>query len=117
MKKIQGRYLILIPAGLILIFTIGRSDCQFYLCPCPLQLFLFCEKTSLWPERKGVARKKQSAPHFGFWVFLFQSTFRNYEARPIQEMIRASWFSAKRISFRAGKCLKFKLGLCLLAEK
>jgi hypothetical protein len=56
--------------------------------------FLFCEKESLWPGSKGIARKEHRPAHFGFriadfgfWGFLFQSAFRNQqfaisEARP-----------------------------------
>jgi hypothetical protein len=66
--------------------------------------WLFCEKASWWPGGKGVARKKHRPANFGFriadfgfWVFLFQSAFRNQqfaisEARPVQEMIPALWF-------------------------
>ena len=45
---------------------------------------LFCEKASLWPGSKGVARKKHRPSYsglriadFGFFDFLFQSALRN----------------------------------------
>jgi len=50
---------------------------HLHFCSC-----LFCEKASLWPGSKGVARKKHRLSYFGlrisdFFGFLLQSAFRN----------------------------------------
>jgi len=61
----------------------------------------------LWPGSPafgGIARKKHRPSYFGFRIADFeffwfsfsfripQSTFRNLDARPAQEMMRALWF-------------------------